>query len=246
MVPPKLPARHAHSILSSLPITKKNGKKCFGVLTRNCFKKKGSTLQWKWGTPDPIHLGLIPILRVYVTLWLSSMSMQSTFIWYIVLWPPYKTSPTGRVYFGCVSSARLPSGCLSFGLSVDQHITTASNSQCTLIWFDFFNFCFSQAAGSCCDSILSCPLSIFVTCLMKCVESDLPWPVHDMLKKMLILSYLAAAFRNATVSLRGLTSTLARCQNYQPLPCKCTHSCDITVCVWRMLQLNEWMRAEGK
>lgn len=185
-------------------------------------------------------------LRVYVTLWLSSMSMQSTFIWYIVLWPPYKTSPTGRVYFGCVSSARLPSGCLSFGLSVDQHITTASNSQCTLIWFDFFNFCFSQAAGSCCDSILSCPLSIFVTCLMKCVESDLPWPVHDMLKKMLILSYLAAAFRNATVSLRGLTSTLARCQNYQPLPCKCTHSCDITVCVWRMLQLNEWMRAEGK
>lgn len=161
--------------------------------------------------------------------------------------PLYKTRPPW--YFGRVSAAHLPPGRLSSGLSVSQHITTASSSQCTLIFFCLiiFNFCFSRAAGSCRDSILSCPLSILCD-----VSHEIVLKVtylglfHNMLKKMLILSYLAAAFRNATVSLRGLTSTLARCQNYQPLPCKCTHSCDITVCVWRMLQLNEWMRAEGK
>lgn len=250
VIPPKLPARHADPTLSSLPITKEDGKRALVSLPELFIKKKGSTLQWKWATPDPIHLRLMPLLGVCVTLWLFSMSMQSASMWYIVLWPSVQNQTrAGRACFGCVGAARLPSGCLSSALSVNQHTTTASSSPVHLnfcLIFFFFNFCFSQAAGSCCDSILSCPLSISVTCLMKCVESDLPWPVHDMLKKMLILSYLAAAFRNATVSLRGLTSTLARCQNYQPLPCKCTHSCDITVCVWSMLQLNKGMRAEGK
>lgn len=145
----------------------------------------------------------------------------------------YDTRLQRSCVFGMRNAARLPPGCSIFGLSVDQHITIASDSQCILNFFVLVvvYFCFSQAAGLCCNFILSCPLSIFVTCLMKCVESDLPWPVHNMLKKLLILSYLAAAFRNATVSLRGLTSTLARCQNYQPLPCKCTQSCDVTVFV---------------
>lgn len=152
-------------------------------------------------------------------------------------YPLYTTRLQKSCVFWMRKTARLPPGCLIFGLSVNWHIPVASDTQCIL--FLFLYFCFSQAAGLCCNFILSCPLSIFVTCLMKCVESDLPWPVHNMLKKMLILSYLAAAFRNATVSLRGLTSTLARCQNYQPLPCKCTQSCNITVFVWSMLQVND-------
>lgn len=144
-------------------------------------------------------------------------------------YPLYNSKLQRSCVFWVRNTARPPPGCSIFGLSVSQHITIASDSQCILIYFVYFRF--SQAAGLCCNFIPSCPLSIFVTCLMKCVESDLPWPVQNMLKKMLILSYLAAAFRNATVSLRGLTSTLARCQNYQPLPCKCTQSCDITMFV---------------
>lgn len=147
----------------------------------------------------------------------------------------------GRVCFGRVT---LPA-CLQVVRSLICLWVSASRLPVHFIFtLICFFFCFSQAAGLCCNSILLCPLSIFVICLMKYVESDLPWPVHDMLKKMLILSYLAAAFRNATVSLRGLTSTLARCQNYQPLPCKCTQSCDITVFVWRMLQVNDLIWAE--
>lgn len=160
-------------------------------------------------------------------------------------YPLYNSRLQRSRVFQMRNAARLPIGCPVFGLSVNQHITIASDCQHIVIFFFFVYFCFGQAAGLCCNVVLLCLLSIFVMCLMKCVESDLPWPVHKMLKKMLILSYLAAAFRNATVSLRGLTSTLARCQNYQPLPCKCTQSCDITVFVWRMLPISEWILAEG-
>jgi hypothetical protein len=41
------------------------------------------------------------------------------------------------------------------------------------------------------------------------------------LTEVLILSHPAAACRNATASHSGLSSTLARCQNYPPLLCKC-------------------------
>lgn len=152
MVPPKLPARHpywaAHSILSSLPITKEDGKSALVSLLETGLKRR-----------DPHHNENKEHLIQFTLDWSPSyefMLLSDCPPWacsqlsFDILFcdPLYKTRPTGHVYFGCVSAARPPSGCFSFGLSVDQHITTASNSQCTLILFDFFNFCFSQAAGS--------------------------------------------------------------------------------------------------
>jgi hypothetical protein len=88
-----------------------------------------------------------------------------------------------------------------------------------------------------CFLVLSFLTSFWVTILALCpsplllyppCEPNLPKPhlrfctvQRPQLTKVLILSHPAAAYRNATASHSGLSSTLARCQNCPPLLCKC-------------------------
>lgn len=93
-----------------------------------------------------------------------------------------------------------------------------SKADCFILWLphsplgDFFTLSSSPHVSALpvpCE--LSLPKSYCSFFIAQCPQ----------LTEVLILSHPAAACRNATASHSGLSSTLARCQNYPPLLCKC-------------------------
>lgn len=108
-------------------------KNCFGVLTRTLLKRRDPHYDENQDYLIQFTLDWSPSSKFMLLSDCSPRACSQLSFKILFCYPLYEARPHRPCAFWMRSAARPPSGCSSFGLSVNQHIARASNSQCILI-----------------------------------------------------------------------------------------------------------------